>query len=120
MRADIDMLDGLFAPYAGVGELILRLALGITALALVFTGAGRFALDPYLGLGARFAGAARFAARFVARVAPRIDERLRPSHCGGAPPALSSAIDAIGQAVRYSCKEGRWPNGARTSTRSGT
>jgi uncharacterized membrane protein YphA (DoxX/SURF4 family) len=50
MRADIDMLDGLFAPYAGVGELILRLALGITALALVFTGAGRFALDPYLGL----------------------------------------------------------------------
>ena len=27
------MLDGFFAPYAGVGELILRLALGITFLA---------------------------------------------------------------------------------------
>jgi len=27
------MLDSVFAPYAGVGELILRLALGITFLA---------------------------------------------------------------------------------------
>ena len=60
------MLDTLFAPFTGVGELILRLALGLvflahgmpklknpaelTGLALVFLGGGRIAIDRYLGL----------------------------------------------------------------------